>query len=78
MSVRVQKSSFMVMTLGHYNFGPNVVSETLELYISSGLGGHGIPRKATGGPLVATEASSRTQILPQITNLSFYQHRQDP
>ena len=31
MSVRVQKCSFMVETLRHYSFGPNVALETFEL-----------------------------------------------
>ena len=31
MSVRVQKGAFMIDTLGSYNFGLNVVSETSEL-----------------------------------------------
>ena len=32
--MRVWTGGFMVDTLVHYNFGPNVVFETLELYIS--------------------------------------------
>ena len=31
MSVRVREGGFMTKSLQHYNFGPNVVSETLEL-----------------------------------------------
>ena len=44
MSVRVWEGGFMVDTLGHLNFGPNVVFETVEPYISSvpsSMGGHG-------------------------------------
>ena len=34
MSVRFQKLDFIVDTVGHYNLGPNVVFETLEVYTS--------------------------------------------
>ena len=71
MSVRLWKGSFMVDTLGHLNFGPNVVFETLELYISSvtsSTGGHWRPREEPWRPWEAAvrpqrPASSCAQIL---------------
>ena len=39
MSVRVQKGSFIVKTLSHYNFGPNVVLEADVPYVLLVAGG---------------------------------------
>ena len=67
LTVGVQKNGFMVDTLRHYNIGPNVVFETLGLYVSSvwrpreATQGHARPPEAPGAPLEATEASSHAQ-----------------
>ena len=50
--VRVQKVVFMVGTRRHYTVVPNVVFETLELYllsVPSSTGGSWRPRETTGG-----------------------------
>ena len=49
--VRVRKGVFMVKTFCHQNLGPNVVSETLELYllsVPSSTGGPWSPRETAG------------------------------
>ena len=56
--MRVWKGGFMVDTLGHIILPPNVVFETLELYVLS------VP-SSTGGPWPreTTQASPRAQIV---------------
>ena len=93
MSVRVWKGVLTVDTLGHYNFGPNVVLETSEvcmymytyIYIYrpcrhrwEATGGHGRPREAPWR-WENSEANSRAQMLFWGGNLVlYYQRRQDP
>ena len=82
MSVLIWKGGFVVDTLlGHQNFGPNVVFQSLDLYISSvpsSTGGHGRPREAPWRQREATDASSHTDVGPRIGNVVLSQRRQDP
>ena len=80
MSVRLRKGGFMVDTLGHYIFSPNVVFEKLELYTASVSSSTGDLPEATGsnrgqfprtdfGPEKRMCSSSNTAKTPEATRV---------